>query len=42
MVRDGVLSAGTVIGGGLDLTELHDFNPLTPEEVTTPDWARRW
>ena len=22
--------------------ELFDFNPLTPEQVAPPDWARKW
>jgi hypothetical protein len=22
--------------------ELSDFNPLTPEQIAPPDWARKW
>ena len=41
-VRHGRLFAATVAGVRLNETELHDFNPLEPEEVAPPDWARRW
>ncbi len=41
-VRHGRLFAATLAGAQLTETELYDFNPLEPEEVAPPDWARRW
>ncbi len=40
--RDGQLFEASLEAGCLRERELYDFNPLTPEEVKTPDWARRW
>jgi hypothetical protein len=41
-VRHGKLYQAAWEGNGLREAELFDFNPLRPEEVGTPDWARRW
>jgi hypothetical protein len=41
-VRAGRLLRALPTATGLEETELCDFNPLTHEEITTPDWARRW
>ena len=42
IARDGKLFAATIADTGLEEVELFDFNPLKPEEVPPPDWARRW
>lgn len=42
LVRDGCLIAARLAGMRLEEQVLYDFNPLRPEEVATPDWARRW
>jgi hypothetical protein len=36
------LYRATVDAVKLREVELYDFNPLRPEAVVTPDWARRW
>jgi hypothetical protein len=42
-VRQGKLYEARIAGRSLGPeAELYDFNPLSPEEVTTPDWAKRW
>ena len=40
--RHGRLFNATVEGTQLHEAELYDFNPLVPEEIVAPDWARRW
>jgi hypothetical protein len=42
LVRGGRLYRATVDAVKLREVELYDFNPLRPEAVVTPDWARRW
>jgi hypothetical protein len=41
-VRAGKLFAATLERGGLRETSLFDFNPLAPDNLAAPDWARRW
>jgi hypothetical protein len=41
-VRNGMLLAGWLEGVHLEERPLFDFNPLRPEEVAPPDWARKW
>ena len=42
IARDGKLLAATPHGKDLLFDELYDFNPHRPQQVATPDWARRW
>jgi len=42
LVRAGALYAATVADGAVQETLLCDFNPLHPEEIVSPDWAKRW
>jgi len=42
LAKEGKLFSGVVLDGELALTELADFNADKPEQVATPDWARRW
>ena len=42
MVRDGRLIRAAVGPSGIGETQLMDFNPLRPEEIPPPDWARKW
>lgn len=41
-VRDGRLLAAHPADGFTNETVLIDLNPMQPQEVTPPDWARRW
>lgn len=41
-VRKGMLFAAQLSGAQLEERLLFDFNPLQPEEVAPPDWARKW
>ncbi len=41
-VRAGKLFHAAFQSTGLREFELYDFNPLTPRQVATPNWARRW
>ncbi|MDH3688803.1 MAG: hypothetical protein OEU36_04895 [Gammaproteobacteria bacterium] len=41
-VRDGRLFAASLDGTSLTAIELFDFNPNEPQQVETPNWARRW
>ncbi|MDX1483449.1 MAG: hypothetical protein R3229_03110, partial [Alphaproteobacteria bacterium] len=43
MVADGRLFRAAVTAAGLgERRELLDFNPLRPEQLPPPDWARKW
>ena len=42
LARAGRLYQMTVDATGLREAELFDFNPLEPEELAPPDWARSW
>jgi hypothetical protein len=42
LAKEGKLFLADVSGDELALTELADFNANRPEQVRTPDWARRW
>lgn len=42
MTRKGTLLAGEWSKGAITETELYDFNPATPTDLATPEWAQRW
>ena len=42
VARDGMLCSAALHGSDLRLKALHDFNPHSPKQVPTPDWAKRW
>lgn len=41
-VREGRVFSANVAGAGLAVEELIDLNPMRPEEVEPPPWARHW
>lgn len=41
-VRQGRVFSANIIGAQLDEKELADLNPMRPQDVAAPDWARRW